>query len=262
MEAAAIIDPTAVIDPQAKLGKNNKIGPYAVIGPDVEIGDGNDIGPHAVLMGNTVLGDGNQVFQFASVGAPPQDLKWRGENSRLLIGSRNIIREYVTLQPGTADGGGVTTIGDDNLFMASSHVAHDCRVGNHVILANVASLAGHIEVGDHAILAALCGVHQHAKIGTYAYVAAGAMLSQDVPPFCLVQGDRARLVALNEVGLKRGGFAEADIMALRRAFRLLFRRNGTKAERMAAAKAQEGNCAPVHELIEFVAASNRGIPAG
>ena len=253
------IHPTAIIDSRARLGTGNRIGPYAVIGPDAVIGSDNDIGPHAVLAGNTTLGDSNKIFQFASIGAPPQDLKWRGEESRLVIGSRNIIREYVTLQPGTAGGGGVTVIGDDNLFMAVSHVAHDCRIGSHVHLANAATLAGHVEVGDHAALSGLCAVHQYARIGAYAFVSGGAMVSQDVPPFCLVQGDRARLIGLNEVGLKRGGFAQSDILALRRALRGLFRSDGTKAERMAAVEAQVGGNAAVRILLDFVATSTRGV---
>lgn len=253
------IHPTAIIDPHASIGLDNIIGPYVVIGPDVCIGNGNEIGPHAVLTGHTAIGDANRIFQFASIGAPPQDLKWRGEDSRLVIGSRNIIREYVTLQPGTENGGGITTIGDDNLFMASCHVAHDCHVGNHVHLANVATLAGHITVGDHAILSGLCAVHQFARIGAYAFVAGGAMVSQDVPPYCLVQGDRARLVSLNEVGLKRGGFTEADILALRCAFRALFGGTGSKAERLAAAAGEADRCAAVRTLLEFVRTSTRGL---
>ncbi len=259
--ASERVHPTAVISPNALLGHDNIVGPYAVIGPGVRLGNGNQIGPHTVIVGSTDIGDENRIFQFASIGSPPQDLKWRGEDSRLIIGNRNTVREYVTLQPGTADGGGITSIGNDNLFMASSHVAHDCNVGNHVHLANVATLAGHITVGDYAILSGLCAVHQHARIGAYSFVAGGAMVSQDVPPYCLVQGDRARLVSLNEVGLKRNGFNEAEVLALRRAFRALFKHAGTRADRMAAAEVEAGWCIPGRHLLDFVASSKRGLVA-
>ncbi|GAN53591.1 acyl-ACP--UDP-N-acetylglucosamine O-acyltransferase [Tanticharoenia sakaeratensis] len=257
------IHPTAVIAEGAWIGEGTSIGPYSVIGPDVRIGAGNRIGPHVVIDGVTEIGDGNQIFQFASVGAAPQDLKWHGERTRLVIGHRNIIRENATIHPGTIQGGGETVIGDDNLLMVSSHVAHDCRLGNHVHLVNGATLAGHIEIGDYAILSGLCAVHQHARIGRHAFIAGGAMVAQDVPPFCLVQGDRARLVALNDVGLRRAGFVEADVLALRRVFRALFKSGLDRAARIEAARAEadRAHCAAGHELIEFVVASRRGLVA-
>jgi UDP-N-acetylglucosamine acyltransferase len=255
----AAIHPTAVISPDATIGEGTSIGAYSVIGAGVRIGQGNCIGPHVVIDGNTIIGRSNQIYQFASVGAAPQDLKYVGETSVLQIGNRNIIREYATLQPGTAAGGGQTVIGDDNLFMASAHVAHDCRIGDRVRLTNAATLAGHIEIGDGAILSGLCAIHQFVRIGRLAFVSGGAMVTQDVPPFCIVQGDRARLVALNQIGLQRAGVTAAEIMGLKRAFRLLFHGTAGRAERVATAAEQAPDCGLVTELLDFIANSARGV---
>jgi UDP-N-acetylglucosamine acyltransferase len=251
-----------VISPDAIIGENTSIGPYSVIGSGVRIGRDNHIGSHVVIEGNTILGDGNQIYQFASVGAAPQDLKYRGEHSALRIGDRNIIREYATLQPGTEVGRGETTVGNDNLFMACSHVAHDCLVGNGVRLANAATLAGHIEVGDGAILSGLCAVHQFVRIGKLAFISGGAMVTQDVPPFCIAQGDRARLVALNNVGLQRAGIAAEEIMRLKRAFQIVFRGAELFATRIAMATEQIQGSDLVRELLDFVTSSSRGITSG
>jgi UDP-N-acetylglucosamine acyltransferase len=259
IERTASIHPTAVVSPDAIIGDGSSVGPYSVIGAGVRIGKDNRIGPHVVIEGNTIIGDSNQIFQFASVGAVPQDLKYAGEDSVLRIGNRNIIREYATLQPGTAGGGGQTTVGDGNLLMACSHVAHDCSVGNGVRLSNVATLAGHIEIGDGAILSGLCAVHQFVRIGRLAFVSGGAMVTQDVPPFCSVQGDRARLIALNRVGLQRAGVAEDDIASLKRAFRLLFRSSEILAARIAMAAEHATKSDLVKELLDFVTSSTRGI---
>jgi UDP-N-acetylglucosamine acyltransferase len=255
------IHPTAIIARSAEIGDGCVVGPYSVIGGAVRLGRNNRIFPHVVIEGSTTIGDDNQIYQFASLGSAPQDLKWRGENSTLTIGHRNIIREYATLQPGTEAGGGMTIIGDDNLFMACSHVAHDCRIGNHVHLANAATLAGHIEIQDHVNLAGLCGVHQFSRIGTHAFVSGGAMVAQDVPPYCLVQGDRARLVGLNEVGLRRHGFAEEEILALRRAYRRLFHSGGPIASRLSAAAEIADQWPSVAILVAFVRTTQRGVVA-
>lgn len=259
---SALIHPTAVISPEAMIGENTSIGPYTVIGAGVRIGRDNRIGSHVVIEGNTLIGESNQIYQFASIGAAPQDLKYRGEDSALRIGDRNIIREYATLQPGTAAGRNETVVGNDNLFMACSHVAHDCRIGNHVRLANAATLAGHIAVGDGAILSGLCAIHQFVRIGKLAFISGGAMVTQDVPPFCIAQGDRARLVALNSVGLQRAGIGADDIMRLKRAFKIVFRGAELLATRIAMAAAQSAGSDLVEELLAFVASSSRGITSG
>ncbi len=216
------IHETAIINEDAEIGDGCVVGPYSVIGAGVVIGAGNRISSHVVIEGRTTIGNDNQIFQFASIGAVPQDLKYKGEESRLEIGDGNIVREYVTMQPGTAGGGMLTKIGDHNLFMAQSHVAHDVILGNQNILANSVALAGHIVVEDRVIVAGLSGVHQYVRLGSFSYVAAGSMVSQDVPPFCMVQGDRAGLVGINSVGLKRGDFSEEQVKSLKSVFKSLF----------------------------------------
>ncbi|MDR3435025.1 acyl-ACP--UDP-N-acetylglucosamine O-acyltransferase [Telmatospirillum sp.] len=253
------IHPTAIVEPGAEIGDGTTVGPYSVIGPNVRLGRNNRIGSHVVIEGHTTIGDENQIYQFASVGAAPQDLKWQGEDTTLTVGDRNIIREYVTLQPGTEAGGGVTTIGDDNLFMAYSHVAHDCLIGSHVHLANAATLAGHIEVQDYANLSGLSAVHQFSRIGTHAFVSGGAMVAQDVPPYCIVQGDRARLVGLNEVGLRRHAVQEDEILVLRKAYRRLFLSNDPLAARLSAVAEIAPDLHSIAVLIAFVSGAKRGL---
>lgn len=252
------IHPTAVIAAGAKIGHGSTIGPYSIIGPSVVLGQDNRVGPHVVIDGHTTIGDGNQIFQFASVGAVPQDLRYAGEASRLIIGSRNIIREYATLQPGTEHGGMETKVGDQNLFMACSHVAHDCTVGNHNIFANCAVLAGHVLVENHAILGGLSAVHQFARIGSHSMLGGGTMVSSDIPPFCIAQGDRAQLVGINHIGLGRRGYSEEQIRALRKLFRELFNVKGSFLER-AADLATKYKDQPCQELLQFVSTSERGI---
>jgi UDP-N-acetylglucosamine acyltransferase len=253
------VHPTASVAPGAELGAGVTVDAYAVVGPDVRIGAGSWVGPHAVVTGRTRIGADNRVFQFASVGAAPQDLKYRGEPSILEMGDGNIVREFASINPGTAAGGMATRIGNRCLFMVSSHVAHDCRVGDHVILANGAALGGHVEAGDYAIVGGLAGVHQYVRIGESALCAAGSMVSMDVPPFCTVAGDRARLHGLNVVGLRRRGFANATIVALKRAYRLLFQGGVTRREAIARMRAETGAPAEVAVLVDFVASSKRGV---
>lgn len=218
-----MIHPTALVDPDARLGTGVAVGAYSVIGAGVEIGDGTTIGAHVVVEGPTRIGQGNRIFPFASIGAEPQDKKFRGERSELVIGDRNTIREFVTLNRGTGDGGGVTRIGSDNWFLAYSHVAHDCTVGNHCVFSNNATLAGHVEVGDHVILSGFAGVHQFCRIGAHAFIGMGALLSGDVPPFVMVAADaQARPRGINGEGLKRRGFDAARIAAIKRAYRALY----------------------------------------
>ncbi len=209
------IHPSAVIDPAARIGAGCEIGPFCVVGPQVELGRGVVLKSHVVVTGETVIGDETIVFPFASIGEVPQDLKYRGERARLEIGQRNRIREYVTMNPGTEGGGGVTRVGDDGLFMAGSHVAHDCQIGDRVILVNNASVAGHCVLEDDVIIGGLSGVHQWVRIGRGAMIGAVTMVTADVIPFGLVQGPRGHLDGLNLVGLKRRGASRADIHALR-----------------------------------------------
>lgn len=258
---AAKIHPTAVIEPGAQLGEGVRIGAYSVIGPEVRLGRDCVLGPHVVIEGRTTIGERNRVFQFASIGAAPQDVGHHGQACELVIGDDNIVREYVTIQPGQSPERPLTSVGNGNFFMASSHVAHDCQVGDGTRFANGATLGGHVEVGDHAWLGGLCAIHQFGRVGAYAFVAGGAMVTQDAPPFCLVQGDRARLVGLNEVGLKRHGFTAREVLNLRRAFKTLFRRPGTKEERMAQVRAELAGGRGVDELLSFLETSKRTVMA-
>jgi UDP-N-acetylglucosamine acyltransferase len=256
------IHPRAVVSPGAELDRGVTIEAYAVIGPHVRIGAGTHIGPHAVVEGRTTLGARNRIFQFASVGAVPQDLKYRGEASTLEVGDDNIVREYASLNPGTAGGGMVTRVGSGCLLMVSSHVAHDCIVGSNVILANGAALGGHVRVDDWGIVGGLAGVHQYVRVGESALCAAGAMVSQDVPPFCTAAGDRARLRGLNLVGLRRRGFSVDAVVALKRAYRALFGPGRTTAARrdaLARVRDTLGHVPEVVRLVDFVAESERGV---
>jgi UDP-N-acetylglucosamine acyltransferase len=232
----------------------------------VVIGRDNKVGPHVVIEGRTTIGDGNTIFQFASVGAVPQDLKYRGEPSELIIGNRNIIRECATLQPGTIGGGMITKIGDQNLFMANTHVGHDTFVGSRCVFANSAALAGHVIVGDGVIVGGLSGIHQFVRLGDVAMIGAGAMVSQDVPPFFMAQGDRAKIHGLNRVGLERNGGTKEDLAAIRSLYRSVFtppvgsvRR--TFKERLAEAKAELGANPKAAQVIQFLETSERGVCA-
>ncbi|HTS80646.1 MAG TPA: acyl-ACP--UDP-N-acetylglucosamine O-acyltransferase [Myxococcaceae bacterium] len=253
------VHPTAVIAPGAQLHPTVEVGPYAVIGPQVTIGAGTVVGPHAVIEGRTRIGERNRVFHFASVGAQPQDLKYAGEDSALEIGDENLIREFTTLHKGTAGGGGVTRIGDQNLFMAYAHVAHDCQVGSGCVFANAATLGGHVEVGDHAILGGLAAVHQFTRIGRHAFVAGGAMVVMDVPPFCTAQGDRAELVGVNSIGLARHGYSEEQIARVKEAYRILFRSKLPLEEAIERLRTELGDQSEIQTLLSFVATSQRGI---
>jgi len=253
------IDPRAVVHSGAWLDEDVQVGPFTVIGEHVRIGKGTVVGSHCVIEGRTTIGSDNAVFQFASVGAVPQDLKFRNEESRLIIGDRNRIREFTTIHLGTEGGGMETTIGDDNLFMAYSHVAHDCHIGNRVILANAATLGGHVTLEDNVILGGLSGVHQFCRVGKLAFLAAGSVAVLDVPPFTIVQGDRARLVGLNLEGLKRRGFSPDVISGLKRAFKTLFRSGLTLEEAVSRTRSEPWMSPEVGELLHFVTGSERGI---
>ncbi len=254
-----MIHPTAVIHSNAELDESVEIGPYAVIGEHVTIGRGTTVGAHTVIEGWTTIGDGNRIFPLAAVGGAPQDLKYKGEKTSLIIGDRNIIREFTTLQPGTVTGIGETVIGDDNLFMAYCHVAHDCVIGNRVIMANGSTLAGHITVEDHVILGGLSAVHQFVRLGESAMLSGGAMVGQDVAPYTIAAGDRARMRGLNLVGLRRRGFSAETIAILKRAYRLLVFSKLRIADALARIRTELPATPEVRHFVEFIERSERGV---
>lgn len=248
------IHPTAVVAPEANLGNGVSIGPYCVIGSDVSLGEGVRLHSHVVVGGRTAIGAETEIYPFASIGLQPQDLKYRGEASELIIGARNQIREHVTMNPGTEGGIMETRVGDDCLFMIASHVAHDCVIGDHVILANNATLGGHVEVGDYAIIGGLAGIHQFVRIGAHAMVGGMSGVEQDLIPYGSAMGERARLRGLNLVGLQRRNFSRDDIHTLRTAYRLMFAQEGTLAERVDDVVNMYGENSPVMEIVEFIRA--------
>ena len=250
----SLIHPTAVIASGAEIADDVEIGAYAVIGPQVVLAAANVVGPHAVIEGASVIGPRNRFLQFCAIGAGPQVEGWAGESGALVIGSDNIFREFVTVHAST--GTEPTRIGSRNLIMTGAHVAHDCVLGDDIRLPNAATLGGHVEIADFAQLSGLTAIHQHSRIGTHAFVAGGAIVTQDVPPFCLVQGDRARLAGLNVVGLRRAGFTAAETAELRRAYRTLFLGTGPMEERLAVARLGAGACTVA--LVEFLESSGRG----
>jgi UDP-N-acetylglucosamine acyltransferase len=253
------IDKTAVVDRKAELDDGVEVGPYSIIGGEVKIGKGTKIYGHAVIEGRTTIGMGNTVFQFASVGSVPQDLKYRGEPSELIIGDHNIIREFVSLNPGTRGGGMVTRVGDHNLLMMYCHIAHDCSMGNRNIVANGATFGGHVIIEDHVIVGGLVGVHQFVRVGSSAILGAGSMVSKDVPPFCNATGDRATLHGLNIEGLRRRGFDAAVIDALRKAYKIIFRSKLKTKEALEKVRQEIFGCPQVDQLVAFIADSRRGV---
>lgn len=254
-----MIDPRAIVSPRAELASDVEVGPYAVIGPDVVLGQGTVVETHAVIKGPTRMGAGNRIYQFASVGEAPQDKKYAGEPTRLEVGDRNVFRESCTIHRGTAHGESVTRIGSDNLFMAFSHVAHDCRIGDSTVFANCASLAGHVEVGDWTILGGLCAIHQYCHIGDHAFVGGGAIVSRDVPPYVMITGNPAIPHGVNVEGLKRRGFTAAEIRNIRNAYRILYRM-GLKleeaAERLTALAREQPE---LERLVTFLGRSTRSL---
>ncbi len=253
-----MIHSQAIIDPSAKIADDVSIGPFTVIGADVEIDSGTTIASHVVINGPTKIGKDNRIFQFASVGEKPQDLKFKDEPTQLIVGDRNTIREYVTLHRGTPDGNNVTKIGSDNLFMASSHVAHDCIVGDHVIMANATALAGHVVVEDHVILGGYTTVHQFTRIGAHAFTGFSTAIDRDVLPFFTVAGNRARAIGINKEGLKRRGFSTETIRALQEAFKLLIK--SSCSHKVALGKVEEiaQKDKNVRMMLDFLDSSERG----
>jgi len=253
------IHPTAVIGQGAKIDATSSIGPYCVIGDNVSIGAGTVLHSHIVVEGHTTVGANNRIFPFASLGHMPQDLKFKGEVTFLEIGDGNTIREYVTMNPGTEGGGGVTRVGDNNLFMALAHVAHDCKVGNYCVVANNGTLAGHVELGDHAIVGGLSAIHQFVRVGHFAIIGGASGVAHDVIPFGSAVGNRAKLGGLNLVGLKRNEFPREIIHELRKAYRLLFADEGSLSDRVEDVASMFPKNPQVMDVCNFIRASERGI---
>lgn len=252
-----MIDPRAVVDPGAELAEDVKVGPFAVIGPGVEIGPGSEIGPHVVIRGQTRIGRDNHIFQFASIGEDPQDKKYAGEETRLEIGDRNRIREFTTIHRGTVQDGGVTRIGDDNLFMAYTHVAHDCQIGSNTIMANAASLGGHVRLDDWAILGGFAIVHQFCRIGAHAFAAMGSVISKGVPPYVMVAGHPARARGLNTEGLRRRGFDSEQISRIKQAYRLVYSSDLLVKDAIMQIESQWGEFPEIQRFVQFLRASER-----
>ncbi len=253
------IHPTSLIDPQARLGTDVEVGPFCTVGAGVQLGDGCSLVSHVVLDGDTVIGAGNRFFPFTTIGVEPQDLKFAGEATRLEIGSGNTFRENCTVHRGTGGGGGVTRIGNDNFFMAYVHVAHDCQLGNGIIMANAATLAGHVTVMDRATVGAFSGVHQFCRVGRQAFIGGYSVVTQDALPYVLTVGNRAESHGINVLGMKRRGVPSANISALRQAYRAIFRSKAGRQEGLARAREKWGQVEQVATLLQFIADSERGV---
>ncbi|MDF1615075.1 acyl-ACP--UDP-N-acetylglucosamine O-acyltransferase [Desulfurivibrio dismutans] len=256
------IHPTAAIDPGAELHETAIVGPYTVIGPEVKIGARSEIGAHCAISGPTVIGDENRIGPFATVGAPPQDIKYRDEPTELIIGNRNVIREYASLHRGTPAGQGYSRIGDDNLLMAYTHIAHDCTVGNGVIMANAVTLAGHVLIEDRAIIGGLTAIQQFVRIGTFTYIGGMSGLSKDVPPYVVMAGIRKqmRIGGINQIGMRRAGFAAENIKKLQAAYKIIFRTPELLLqEALDRALAVDENCPEVKHLVGFFRHSKQGV---
>ena len=252
----------AVVHKNAQIGEDVTIGPFSVIGENVVIGKGCEIGSHVFIDGRTEIGEGCKFYTGAVIGSPPQDLKYQGEKTRLVIGNHNIFREYVTVNIGTVGGGGVTRFGEHCMMMAYSHVAHDCQIGNHVIFGNCAALSGHITIEDYAIIGGLSGIHQFVRIGAHCIIGGCSGISQDVPPYMMVSGARAKIYGLNSVGLKRRNFSDESIRALQKAYRILFRSKLSIKHALERVRSEVPGCPEVAHLIEFIEGSERGICHG
>jgi UDP-N-acetylglucosamine acyltransferase len=253
------IHPTAVVEPGAQVDPGCEIGPYAVIGAEVRMGPGNAVGPHAVITGRTTLGTGNRVFAHAVLGGVPQDLKYRGEKTSLEIGDRNTFREFTTISLGTDGGGGVTRIGNGGLFMANSHVGHDCQIGDGAIIANSVAFAGHVLVEDHVHVGGISAVHQFCRIGRFAFVGGMTGVTMDVAPYCTVSGARAELAGVNSVGMQRAGMAEEQIGRVKQAYKIVFRSNLGLAEAITELVAELNGYPEIDHFVAFLKGSQRGI---
>jgi UDP-N-acetylglucosamine acyltransferase len=250
------IHPTAIVAPGALLSEGVTIGPYCIVGEQVALAAGVTLISHVVIDGRTTIGEGTRIFPFASIGLEPQDLKYRGEKSALVVGCRNTIREYVTMNPGTTGGGMITRVGDNCLFMVGAHIAHDCQIANHVVMANNATLAGHVVIEDYAVLGGLCAVHQFVRIGRHAMIGGMSGVERDVIPYGQVMGERARLCGLNIIGMQRHGFSREDISTLRNAYQFLFSSDGTLSDRVNETAERFSGIPPVDDMLEFIRADS------
>ena len=254
-----MIDPHALVSPQAQLAADVTVGPFSIIGPGVEIGPRTIVGPHVVINGPTRIGADNRFYQFASIGEAPQDKKYNGEPTRLEIGDRNVFRESCTVNRGTSQGGGVTRIGNDNLLMAYSHVAHDCTIGDKIVFANCAALGGHVEIGDWVILGGLTAVHQFVKIGAHAFLAGGAIVQRDVPPYVMVAGNPAEPRMVNAEGLKRRGFDEEQVKNIRDAYRTLYRSDLKLEDALEKLRPLAATRSEIKAFVDFIDGSTRSL---
>lgn len=255
-----MIHPTAVIDPSAELADDVSVGPYAVIGPNVKIDSGTWIGPHAVVNGPSTIGKNNKIFQFASVGEGPQDKKYAGEQTQLILGDNNVVRECVTLHRGTIQDEGITRIGNDNLFMAYCHIAHDCQIGSHNVFVNSATMAGHVQVGDHVIISAFCAVHQFCQVGSHSFLSHACLVSKDVLPFVMITGgSSATVCGLNVEGLKRSGYDSEQIDYLRKAYKVVYRESLRAVEAIERLRELETACSAVKTMADALENSTRGV---
>jgi UDP-N-acetylglucosamine acyltransferase len=254
-----MIHPTAIIDPKADIDSNVDVGPHSIIGENVQIGSGTVIGPHVVIQPYVEIGPDCNIFQYASIGAVPQALKFAGEETHVKVGRGTVVREFVTINRGTGFGGGITEVGEENFLMAYVHIAHDCKTGRNVILANNATLAGHIILEDFVTVGGLVAIHQFVRIGNYAYVGGKSAVVKDIPPYVIAAGDRAKLHGLNSVGLKRHGFSQETLSLLKKAYRIIFRIGLTLNEAIERVKAEVEQVPEVDDLIRFIKSSKRGI---
>lgn len=254
-----MISKYAIIDPSAKLAEGVSVGPGTVIGADVEIGEHTWIGPHVVIEGPTRIGKHNQIFQFASVGDAPQDTTYQGEPTRLEIGDNNVIREYCMLSRGTVKGGGLTRIGNHNYLMAHAHIGHDCMMGDHNIMVNYSALSGHVIVENHVNIGGYAAIHQFCQVGAYAFIARATYITKDILPYVMIAGHDSAAVGINAVGLRRNGFSSTAIDALRRAYKIIFRKGLTVQEALAELEMMQGDCPEVTRLIDALNGSTRGI---
>ncbi len=252
------IHPTAIVDAGAEVHKGAEIGPYCTVGPDVQLADGVELRPHVHLAGHTEIGAGTRIFSFASIGEEPQDKKWQGGVTRLEIGERNVIREYVTIHPGTEEGGGLTSIGDDNLLMAHTHIAHDCHVGNHVTMSNAAQMAGHVVIEDFAVLSSNTLIHQFCRIGESAMLAGGAGIIQDQAPFTIAVGAPARVIRVNQINLERRGISSDEIKEVDQAFRTVFRSGLLPRDAFAKVREDFPDSELAGRMVSFLEKSERG----
>ena len=253
------IHPSAVVSPRAKIGEGVTIGPYSIIGEKVTVGRDTIIGSHVVIDGSTVIGEKNRIHPFVSIGLPPQDIGYKGEDTRVIIGDENIVREFVTINKATTKQDRVTKVGNSNYLMAYAHIAHDCILGNSIIMSNVATLGGHIEIGDHAIIGGLVAIHQFVRIGTYAFIGGKSATAKDIPPFMMASGDRAKLYGLNARGLKREGFSQEKIDNLKKAYQIIWRDHHLLHEALERVRREIPPFEELQMLLDFLVSSKRGV---